>query len=74
VDSSNGRPLKIQSLAAGKSHMLAVGGEGEVWSWGIGEFGRLGNGGAENQVQPLPVEVILDLDLNIKQVCIGPRR
>lgn len=71
VDTASGRGLKVKSLASGKSHMLAIGDEGEVWSWGNGENGRLGNGGSENQLQPLPVEVLLDLDIDIKQVACG---
>ena len=36
--------------------MLGLGLDGEVWSWGKGDYGRLGNGGAQSQQAPEPVE------------------
>lgn len=37
---------KIVGLAAGAAHSLAVTASGEVYSWGSGDAGRLGHGGA----------------------------
>jgi len=34
---------------------------GEVWGWGKGEYGRLGNGGSSDQMLPEPVELLCDM-------------
>ncbi len=42
-------------VAAGSQHALLVRSSGEVWSWGLGSMGRLGNGGTTNQHNPVRV-------------------
>lgn len=37
-------PPKVSAVAAGEAHTLALTGDGEVYSWGRGTFGRLGTG------------------------------
>jgi len=39
----------VTALAAGPQHVLAVGSEGQVFSWGQGSHGRLGLGTDDNQ-------------------------
>ena len=39
----------MTALAAGPQHVLAVGSEGQVFSWGQGSHGRLGLGTDDNQ-------------------------
>jgi len=41
--------VNVTSLAAGPQHVLAVGSEGQVFSWGQGAHGRLGLGTDSNQ-------------------------
>ena len=59
----------IQQLAGGKAHYLAVTAQGgEVWSWGKGEFGRLGLGDSGNQLRPMKVEALTG---QVKTVACG---
>jgi len=51
----------IVQIAAGKGHILALDGDGQVWSWGKGDYGRLGNGGSQSQVSPQPVELFEEI-------------
>jgi alpha-tubulin suppressor-like RCC1 family protein len=51
----------IVQVAAGKGHILALDGDGQVWSWGKGDYGRLGNGGSASQLTPRPVELFEDI-------------
>jgi len=51
----------IVQIAAGKGHVLALDGDGQVWSWGKGDYGRLGNGGSSAQLQPSPVELFEEI-------------
>ena len=37
-------PPKVSAVAAGEAHTLALTGNGELYSWGRGTFGRLGTG------------------------------
>ena len=37
-------------------HSLAITTDGAVWSWGVGLFGQLGHGDAQNQLLPKKVE------------------
>lgn len=46
---------KVVSLAAGESHTLALTGDGCVYSWGRGMFGRLGTGSEADELFPVPV-------------------
>ena len=51
----------IVQIAAGKGHILALDGDGQVWSWGKGDYGRLGNGGSTSQLSPQPVELFEEI-------------
>mmetsp|Transcript_11158 Transcript_11158/g.12791 ORF Transcript_11158/g.12791 Transcript_11158/m.12791 type:complete len:432 (+) Transcript_11158:70-1365(+) len=65
--------LKLKSIALGEKHMLGLGVDGEVWSWGKGEFGRLGNFSNTDQATPFPIEFFLDMDIAIKQITCGQK-
>lgn len=53
---------KVVQLSCGDSHTLArVEHEGEVYSWGLGEDGRLGNGEVEDCPRPRPVPGLRDV-------------
>ncbi|KAL1202220.1 Ultraviolet-B receptor UVR8 [Cardamine amara subsp. amara] len=47
---------KIISLAAGEAHTIALTGDGCVYSWGRGIFGRLGTGNESDELVPVRVE------------------
>ncbi|KAM0045862.1 putative regulator of chromosome condensation 1/beta-lactamase-inhibitor protein II [Helianthus debilis subsp. tardiflorus] len=47
---------KVVSIAAGEAHTLALTGDGSVYSWGRGTFGRLGTGSELDQLFPTTVE------------------
>ena len=57
-------PKKVEALAgqhviavwAGGYHSLAITAGGGVWSWGLGEHGRLGHGDDQNQLLPKKIE------------------
>ena len=58
-------PVRVQGLAdvkivqvscgGGDAHTLAVDSSGKVWSWGDGDYGKLGRGGSETSKTPKPV-------------------
>ncbi|KAL3650797.1 hypothetical protein CASFOL_007200 [Castilleja foliolosa] len=52
---SNSNSRKVISIAAGESHTLALTGDGKVYSWGRGTFGRLGTGSEEDRHFPVRV-------------------
>jgi len=41
--------VDVIAVACGPSHVVVVGSEGEIFSWGNGASGRLGLGTEENQ-------------------------
>jgi E3 ubiquitin-protein ligase HERC2 len=52
--------VRVASVSVGAQHMLALSAEGRAYSWGHGEFGRLGNGKGV-QPKPEPVQLLDDL-------------
>ncbi|EHA8591359.1 ultraviolet-B receptor UVR8 [Cocos nucifera] len=46
---------KVVAIAAGEAHTLALNGDGGVYSWGRGTFGRLGTGKDEDELFPVPI-------------------
>ncbi|RVW17299.1 E3 ubiquitin-protein ligase HERC2 [Vitis vinifera] len=47
---------KIVSVAAGEAHSLVLTGDGRVYSWGRGTFGRLGTGSGADELFPVPIK------------------
>jgi alpha-tubulin suppressor-like RCC1 family protein len=45
----------VVALAKGKSHSLALGGDGTLAAWGYNSYGQLGNGGSTNRSVPTAV-------------------
>jgi len=43
-------------VSAGGLHSLALPADGAVWSWGFGDFGRLGHGDEQDHSQPKKIE------------------
>uniref|UniRef100_A0A3P8VEV0 RCC1-like domain-containing protein n=1 Tax=Cynoglossus semilaevis TaxID=244447 RepID=A0A3P8VEV0_CYNSE len=62
--------LKVVDVACGSgdAQTLAVT-ENQVWSWGDGDYGKLGRGGSDGCKTPKLVEKLQDLD--IVKVCCG---
>ena len=48
---------RVVMVAAGDQHTVALSEAGRVFTWGSGEYGRLGHGDRENQRAPRQVEV-----------------
>ena len=44
--------FRIRDIAAGSSHSAAVTSSGELYTWGFGEYGRLGHGDCATQLLP----------------------
>lgn len=63
--------VKLSKIASGKSHMMGLGMDGEVWTWGRGENGRLGTGSNDDALEPFPVEYFLDQDISIVDIACG---
>jgi hypothetical protein len=49
---------KWVSIAAGKSHSLAVKSDGTLWTWGLNEYGRLGDVTTEERYSPIQIDQI----------------
>ncbi|WAR02234.1 NEK9-like protein [Mya arenaria] len=49
--------VDVIAVACGPSHVVVVGSEGEIFSWGNGAAGRLGLGTEDNHCQPMKVTV-----------------
>lgn len=49
--------IKIKQVSCGAAHTIALDEEGKVYTWGRGDFGRLGNG-IQPQLTPEPVELL----------------
>lgn len=48
------------SLAVGARHSCALQGTGEVWCWGSGAYGQLGQGAREGSLEPVQVQGLDD--------------
>ena len=44
--------LTVIEIATGSSHSAAIVCEGDLYTWGLGEYGRLGHGDTETQLKP----------------------
>jgi len=61
---------RIVSVAASDCHCLALSSEGEVYSWGDGDFGSLGHGDEGGMAVPSRIE----LRSRIESIAAGPLR
>ncbi|XP_023218340.1 E3 ubiquitin-protein ligase HERC2-like isoform X1 [Centruroides sculpturatus] len=62
---------RIRNIACGSSHSAAVSSNGELYTWGLGEYGRLGHG--DNLTQLKPKQVTALAGLRVVQVACGSR-
>ncbi|XP_014251481.1 E3 ubiquitin-protein ligase HERC2 isoform X1 [Cimex lectularius] len=49
---------KIRDIACGSSHSAAITSNGELYTWGLGEYGRLGHGDCVTQLKPKLVKAL----------------
>ncbi|KAE8669088.1 nuclear pore complex protein Nup85-like [Hibiscus syriacus] len=61
-------PHKVIAVAAGEAHTLALSGDGYVYSWGRGMFGRLGTGSESDELFPVRVKF---QDSELKSIAIA---
>ncbi|XP_023729885.1 ultraviolet-B receptor UVR8 [Lactuca sativa] len=62
---------KVIAIAAGEAHTLALTGDGSVYSWGRGTFGRLGSGSELDRLFPAKIEFNSTEKVKIVQVSAG---
>lgn len=53
------RSKRIRDIACGSSHSAAITSAGELYTWGLGEYGRLGHGDNFTQLKPKLVQALL---------------
>ena len=49
------RSKRVRDIACGSSHSAAIISNGELYTWGMGEYGRLGHGDTTTQLKPKQV-------------------
>lgn len=52
ISISLGNQIKVTSVSAGEYHSMALTQNGQVFTWGMGNEGQLGNGKTENAREP----------------------
>jgi alpha-tubulin suppressor-like RCC1 family protein len=52
--------VKLQTLAAGEFHSLAIRADGSLWAWGRNDYGQLGLGDTTNRLVPIRVGTASD--------------
>lgn len=65
------RHKRIRDIACGSSHSAAITNCGELYTWGLGEYGRLGHGDNCTQLKPKRVEALSGH--RVVQVACGSR-
>ncbi|XP_074029211.1 E3 ubiquitin-protein ligase HERC2 [Leptinotarsa decemlineata] len=65
------RSKKIRDIACGSSHSAAITSSGELFTWGLGEYGRLGHGDNVTQLKPKLVKALVGH--RVIQVACGSR-
>ncbi len=73
VEKTGGTPLtNVIAIADGAQHSLAVTSNGEVWAWGSGGYGRIGDGATSNRTRAVRVEISAGVPLTgVVQVAAG---
>ncbi|XP_078283301.1 uncharacterized protein LOC144608926 [Rhinoraja longicauda] len=61
--------VNVQVIACGRHHVICVSGDGEVFSWGCGKFGKLGLGNEVNSC--LPMKITFEEQIFVKDVKCG---
>lgn len=50
---------RVRDIACGSSHSAAITSNGELYTWGLGDYGRLGHGDNTTQLKPKLVSQLL---------------
>jgi alpha-tubulin suppressor-like RCC1 family protein len=61
--------VRVRRVCAGDSVAVAIGGDGDLFSWGYGCYGRLGHGDTQHQSWPKRVDALRGIRMSI--VAIG---
>ncbi|XP_050578084.1 E3 ubiquitin-protein ligase HERC2 [Bombus affinis] len=62
---------RIRDIACGSGHSAAITSSGELYTWGLGEYGRLGHGDTATQMKPKLVQSLVGQ--RVIQVACGSR-
>ena len=62
--------FRVAMLAAGHGHVLALGHNGSVWSWGANSAGQLGTGSLSERTLPAKVSLIYPLPFSCHAICL----
>ncbi|XP_076028585.1 E3 ubiquitin-protein ligase HERC2 isoform X2 [Oratosquilla oratoria] len=62
---------RVRDVACGSSHSAAITSSGELFTWGLGEYGRLGHGDTTTQLKPKAVKALAGH--RVVQVACGSR-
>ena len=62
---------RIRDIACGSGHSAAIASNGELYTWGLGEYGRLGHGDTVTHLKPKLVEELVGK--RVVQVACGSR-
>ncbi|XP_053987984.1 E3 ubiquitin-protein ligase HERC2 isoform X2 [Hylaeus volcanicus] len=62
---------RIRDIACGSGHSAAITSIGELYTWGLGEYGRLGHGDTSTQLKPKLVQSLVGQ--RVIQVACGSR-
>ncbi|XP_066595212.1 E3 ubiquitin-protein ligase HERC2 [Prorops nasuta] len=62
---------RIRDIACGSGHSAAISSSGELYTWGLGEYGRLGHGDTITQMKPKLVQALVGQ--RVTQVACGSR-
>ena len=54
------RSKRVRDISCGSSHSAAIISNGDLYTWGLGEYGRLGHG--DNTTQLRPKQVMCKID------------
>ncbi|XP_034934449.1 E3 ubiquitin-protein ligase HERC2 [Chelonus insularis] len=65
------RSKRIKDIACGSGHSAAISSNGELYTWGLGEYGRLGHGDTVTQLKPKLVEALVGQ--RVVQVACGSK-
>ena len=63
---------KIVRIACGVSHSIAVDEDGGVWTWGCGDYGRLGHNEQKDEFSPRKIRMFVDKMVRANACCLCP--
>lgn len=65
------RSKRVRDISCGSSHSAAIVSNGDLYTWGLGEYGRLGHGDNAAQLRPKQVKALAGQ--RVVQVALGSR-